>query len=245
MSTTSPPMSADETRARMQGIDWWHQIDLGHGIVTPGRGGDTAMRLERLYMPIDLSGRSVLDLGAWDGAFSFAAEGRGADRIVAVNERPKPGLELAREALASRVESVQADLMELTVEQVGGPFDVVLFLGVLYHLPDPVAGLRRVHEFVAPGGLMIMETDTALNWLPTAAAALVGNPEGYDEYSRNWWRPNWRASVSLCRQVGFADVRVLPLPEAEGPAVRRAIRHAAQRLLPARHTIHGRRPARS
>lgn len=88
---------------------------------------------------------------------------------------------------------------------------------------------------------MILETDTIMNWLPKPVAALVDNTQGFDEYSRNWWRPKWRAVVSLCRQVGFREVRVMPLPRSEGAAAHRALRHVAQRLLPARSTIHARR----
>lgn len=208
----STKMTAEEIRDAMEGIDWWHQIDLGHGITSPGRGGSTHSRLERLRIPEHLSGKSFLDIGAWDGAFSFAAEERGASRIVAVNEKPKPGLELAIRARGSRVESVTADLNELDPEALGGPFDIVLFSGVLYHLPNVFAGLERVLAATAPGGLMICETATDLNHLKQPAAALVEDPRGIDNYDRNWWRPNWRGAVSMLQQVGFEKVSVVLMP---------------------------------
>ena len=237
-------MTADQIRDEMKGIDWWHQIELGHGIVSPGRGGSTAKRLEQLHLPKDLSGKSFLDIGAWDGAFSFEAEERGASRIVAVNEKPKPGLELVIRARGSRVESVTADLSSLDPEAVDGPFDVVLFSGVLYHLPNPIAGLERVLALTAPGGLMICETATDLNHLRTPAAALVEDPGGIENYDRNWWRPSWRGAVSLFEQVGFEKIEVVVMPK-------RSARHRLRkrdflgRCYNARCVLHARRPQRT
>ena len=70
---------------RVREIDWFHSIDLGDGIVTPGREGATAAKLERIGLPESLAGRSVLDVGAWDGFFAFEAERRGAERVLATD----------------------------------------------------------------------------------------------------------------------------------------------------------------
>ena len=117
-------MNRDDLQTRVDGIRWWHSIDLGHGIVTKGVDHSQAERLSRLRLPADLSGRSVLDIGAWDGFFSFEAERRGAARIVAADYyswhgtgwgtgKGKAGFQLAREALGSRVEDAYVDVMEL------------------------------------------------------------------------------------------------------------------------------------
>lgn len=65
---------------------WWHSIDLGHGVVTPGHKTPAILsrELQGLQIP-DLVGKSVLDIGAWDGFFSFEAERRGASRVVALD----------------------------------------------------------------------------------------------------------------------------------------------------------------
>ena len=63
-------------------IKWWHKIDLGNGMITPGID-ESAERLRIMRMPDDLSGMTVLDIGAWDGFFSFEAERRGARRVLA------------------------------------------------------------------------------------------------------------------------------------------------------------------
>src|SRR3954469_14991055 len=137
----------------MEAIRWYHAIELRPGLRTPGLD-DPRERLGMLRVPDDLSGRDVLDVGAWDGFFSFEAERRGARRVVAAdsfawngaNWSTKEGFELAREALGSRVEDADVDVMDLDPLALG-TFDLVLCLGVLYHLRDPLGGLERV-----PGG---------------------------------------------------------------------------------------------
>src|ERR1700712_3578633 len=76
--------SRDALRRRVADIEWWHTMDLGDGIVTPG-ASKSAETLPRLQMPANLAGRTVLDVGAWDGFFSFEAERRGASRVVATD----------------------------------------------------------------------------------------------------------------------------------------------------------------
>src|SRR3954449_10126890 len=122
----------DDLRAAVARQGWFHTIDLGNGIVTPGRD-ESARKLGWIGLPADLSGRTVLDVGAWDGFFSFECERRGAARVVAAdsfswdgsNWGTKAGFELAREALGSRVEDVEVDVMDLSPERVG-TFDLVL-----------------------------------------------------------------------------------------------------------------------
>ena len=71
-------------RSRAEALRWYHTIDLGEGVVTKGVD-DTPQRLARLDFPASLAGRTVLDIGAWDGFFSFEAERRGAARVVAAD----------------------------------------------------------------------------------------------------------------------------------------------------------------
>jgi tRNA (mo5U34)-methyltransferase len=134
-------LNVDELKNEVAKIRWLHSIDLGNGIVTPGWERNTASRLQELMIPDDLRGMTVLDIGAWDGFFSFEAERRGAKRVLATDFDSwvgktwgsKAGFELARRALNSNVEDMTIDVVELSPERVG-VFDLVLFLGVLYHL---------------------------------------------------------------------------------------------------------------
>ena len=130
----------------------------------------------------DFRGRSVLDIGAWDGYYSFLAERRGASRVVALDhyawgvdftariavlERVprtrraariktrdttefwrddlpgRRGFDLAHRALESRVEPVVADFTTIDLSTLG-TFDIVLYLGVLYHMKEPLTCLERL-----------------------------------------------------------------------------------------------------
>jgi hypothetical protein len=74
-------VDADQIRRQVEQIAWFHSIDLGHGIVTPGCG-KSAEKLRQIRLPERLDGLSVLDVGAWDGFFSFEAERRGVARSL-------------------------------------------------------------------------------------------------------------------------------------------------------------------
>ncbi len=75
---------SDQLKSKVEALRWYHTIDLGRGIVTNGID-NTPLRLARLDLPSSFAGRSVLDIGAWDGFFSFEAERRGASRVVATD----------------------------------------------------------------------------------------------------------------------------------------------------------------
>ena len=204
LDTGPHTLDPDQLRREVAAIDWWHRIDLGHGIVTPGRGGTSEILLQRARFPADLTGKTVLDIGAWDGFFSFEAERRGASRVVAVDHRVPKGFTLAHRVLNSRVEFVLCDVMELTPERVGGPFDVVLFMGVIYHVPNPIEALARVHAVTREQ--MILETDGSMDASPYPAARFVGSREAYHNSALNWWLPNMPCLMGMVESVGFSRV---------------------------------------
>ncbi|HUJ74273.1 MAG TPA: DUF1698 domain-containing protein [bacterium] len=188
-------------------IHWFHQIDLGGGIVTPGID-DSAAKLRLLGMPESLAGRTVLDIGAWDGFFSFEAERRGARRVLATDSvawfgrtwTSKAGFELARRVLHSKVEDRDIDVMDLSPEIVG-TFDLVLFLGVFYHLKYPYRALELVHALTA--GMLILETEA--HFTDEGEPSLLFLP-GHKDDPTNWWVPNREALQRMLRSVGFSRV---------------------------------------
>jgi tRNA (mo5U34)-methyltransferase len=194
---------------------WFHTIDLGHGIVTPGVDA-SAEKLKLIGLPKNLARRSVLDVGTFDGFFAFEAERRGAARVVAADEfcwsRPESalldgkGFDIARWALHSTVEKVYVSVEDLRPEAVGGTFDYVLFLGVLYHAQDPLRYLRNV--FSVCSGTLILEThvDALDQERPTMVfypgGALNGDPS-------NFWGPNPACVSAMLLEVGFRDVEIV------------------------------------
>lgn len=192
-------------RVSEEGIDWWHQIELPGNYVTPGLD-ESAAKLATLHLP-DLTGKTVLDVGAFDGYFSFAAERLGASRVVALDSyawrRPggKDGFEYARTALASKVEDVEMEVLDITPEAVG-EFDVVLFLGVLYHMRHPLLALERVASVTKER--LVVETLADMTFLRSPAAAFYPWNMLGDE--TNWWGPNRAAVIGMLRSLGFEQV---------------------------------------
>lgn len=199
-------------QAKVDQYLWWHSIDLGNGIVT--RGGKSAdicrAEAEAVFGPLHLENKSVLDVGAWNGYFSFEAKRRGAARVLATDEhcwkdprfKGKETFDLARTMLGLDVEDLTIDVQETTVSQVG-PFDIVLFLGVFYHLIDPIRALQILAPIVRD--VLVLETHLDLHALGRPAMVFYPGAELNNDAS-NWWGPNRELVECLLRYVGFARI---------------------------------------
>ncbi|HEX4592809.1 MAG TPA: methyltransferase domain-containing protein [Bryobacteraceae bacterium] len=203
------PVVTEETRkliARLQAFGWYHSIELPGGEVTPGLQTIDQLRLRARQFPIpdDLRGKRVLDIGAWDGWFSFEMERRGAT-VVAVDAVRSEKFLHAREVLGSKVEYHVSDVYDLRPSELG-IFDIVLFLGVLYHLKNPVLALERVcalsrhlvcvESFVTDDG---SDPDAKPSMEFYETTELCGQ---FD----NWVGPNVACLLGFCRTAGFASV---------------------------------------
>ena len=259
-------LSAAEVLAQYP--EWYHSLELAPGIITPGRAPLAHWEdvLRSLRLPA-LPGKRVLDIGAYDGFFSFAAERLGASRVVAMDHYawsadmtrymqewrrartegraiPAPHLtkhwrpdelpgrgpfDAAHACLRSRVEVVVADFMTEPAAKVG-VFDIVLFLGVLYHLEEPLTAIRRVFDLTAPGGTCVIETEAME--IPGSGSRALCEFFPADELNgdaSNWWAPNRAALVGFCHAAGFSSVEVLPYRQPLNLA-RRAAKHAKNTL---------------
>ena len=217
---------------RVQSRVRYHSIELPDGSVLPGLQPveHLSWRLGLFGLPEDLRGKRVLDIGAWDGWFSFECERRGAE-VVAVDCVALNTFLEARELLNSRVEYLTLDVSELSVAKLG-TFDIVLFFGVLYHLRHPLMGLEKVVELC---------TDLALIESYTIASEARTIPAVMEFYERtelggqidNWCGPSPEALLAMCRSAGFATAELMdvtnqrasvvclrrwPEPEGVGPA---------------------------
>ena len=217
---------------------WHHRIEVAPGVVTPGLQ-DTPALLAQIGMPEDLSGMRVLDIGARDGFFTFEAERRGAREVVALdNESPhNTGFAIAAELLDSKATYVTENVYSLSPERYGR-FDLVLFLGVIYHLRHPLLALDRIHDVCAENALMLIEThmideglvdaegewrtladfDPALAALPLTqyypADMLGGDPTSQ-------WAPNRVALEGWLRGAGFEPLSSWQVAFRGGAVARR------------------------
>ncbi len=197
----------------MNNINFWHRVQLPDGTYTPGRvnhgpdGGDWPTT--RFGMPIDLTGKSVLDIGAWDGFFSFEAEKRGAAVILASNPPLPKGPDLAgirylKDALQSNVDIVIGDI-ENTVDR-SDTYDVVLFYGVLYHLKSPLVAMDNVAKLTAPGGICLLETAmVGAEFAGVTTPVLEYRPHAEGDPT-NFFYPNESWIMVAAMQAGFKKI---------------------------------------
>jgi tRNA (mo5U34)-methyltransferase len=199
-------------RRDVAGIKWYHQINLGDGVVTPGVD-NSPKKLSRLGLPDRLDGKSVLDIGAWDGFFSFEAERRGAQRVLAADcfvwngctWGSKNGFLLARKTLNSKVEDVHMDVLEMSPDKIG-TFDVVFFCGVLYHMKHPLLALEKVASVTK--GFAIIESVSGFLWCRQPVIPFYPTTE-LNRDASNWCAPNPAATIALLKVAGFKEVKII------------------------------------
>jgi tRNA (mo5U34)-methyltransferase len=200
-------------------IPWWHSIHLGEGFVTRGsKSVSIAEEMARWKFPADLTGQSVLDIGCNDGGYAIAALERGASRVLAIDEMLTDGMRFLLEHRLFAFEFRRMDL--LSDEFLRLPvFDFVIFAGVLYHLQNPVEGLRRVRRVT--GRLALVEThiDERVTALP--AMVYYEGAELNDDPT-NWWGPNRLCVEAMLRTVGFSTVELAHVELDPGTAMGRA-----------------------
>jgi len=158
VSRSAAPLGEDEIRRRIDAVPhWYHRIEVRPGVVTPGIN-DSAEVLRHLELPDRCDGLRALDIGVRDGFFSFELERRGAE-VVAIDylDASETGFPVAKELLGSGVEYRVDNVYRLGPAD-HGEFDIVLFLGVLYHLRDPILALDRIWDVCREGALVVVET---------------------------------------------------------------------------------------
>jgi len=214
----SPPAGFDLERG-FEGVHWYHGWEVFKGVRTPGRR-NVSLVCAKTGIPADLTGKRVLDIGAWHGCFSFECERRGASEVVAYSlENPDvTGFTRLKALLGSRVRYVQ--VYALAPEELG-EFDLILFFGVLYHLRYPLLAIDRIRT-VSRGDVLI-ETHTVTSrhllrsplWILSALVNLSGwfrvTPvwrqykefELHPQYQSNWFGPNIAAVIESFETAGF------------------------------------------
>ena len=240
--TAAAAVRHDGLRERIDALaPWFHNMDLGGGAWTaPDHflGDYPRFKFDRFAraLPADLTGKTVLDIGCNAGFYSMEMARRGAARVVGIDsdERYLEQGRLAAEALGFEraVEFRRLDVYD--VGALGERFDVVIFMGVLYHLRHPLLALDLIREHVA-GDMMLFQTmqrgsdevaDVPADH-PFFVPGTFDAPPIFDDpaYPRmhfierryagdwtNWWAPNRACSEAMLRSAGFT---IEARPEAE------------------------------
>lgn len=185
---------------------WYQSIPLGNGVVTPGETGDAEERkLEMMRLPKDLSGKSVLDIGCNEGFFSFDAERRGANRVVAIDKsvEAKEKFHLIKELMNSKVEFLFSDLLELNPATLG-KFEIVYFLSVFHHLRYPFHVLDRVFAFTKEYAIMELVEAVPENDLGQSVLVRKLSKKGHLHIL-----PTRQFTLEMLTRAGFSKIEIL------------------------------------
>ncbi len=222
-------MSREELIAAIDKYIWWHSIDLGGGVMIRGTKDPRLMATEiaNTFSPIDVRGKSVLDVGAWNGGFAVEAVRRGASRVVALDHytwnheqfKGRETLELVRRITGLQIDAVDIDLDEATL-CLGdlGEFDIVLFLGVFYHLKNPLSALAELARLARE--VLVLETHVEATEDPRPQMIFYPGDELAGDPT-NWWGPNTACIIGLLKMSGFDLIETRP-----GSNVTRQVFHA-------------------
>lgn len=220
-----------ERRIRELG-PWFHNLRLDGVETAPDHflGDFPRLVYERFShaLPADLTGKTVLDIGCNAGFYAFEMKRRGAERVVAIDPDPRY---LAQAQLAAEILGCDVELRELSVYDVGSlgeRFDVVLFMGVMYHLRHPLLALDLLYEHVVGDLLVFQSMQRGPSDIPPVAGDYpilcdqVFDVPGYPalhfvEHSyagdpTNWWIPNRACAEAMLRSAGF-EIEDQPEPE--------------------------------
>jgi tRNA (mo5U34)-methyltransferase len=223
-------LSQQELRDKIAALGpWFHNMELNGVRTAPdhflGDYPNVKWKHFASAIPQDLSGRSVLDIGCNAGFYSMEMKRRGAARVLGVDFDDDY---LAQARFAAKVTGLDIEFQKLSVYDVGAlgeTFDIVLFMGVLYHLRHPLLALDLLYEHVV-GDMLVFQS------MQRGSAEIVAVKEDYPffdaahfdapEYPKmhfiehryagdptNWWAPNAACVEAMLRSAGF-DITAHP-----------------------------------
>jgi tRNA (mo5U34)-methyltransferase len=217
-------LSRGEIRSRVRALaPWFHNLQLDGISTAPDHflGDYPAVKWQRFAhaLPADLSGRSVLDIGCNAGFYAIEMKRRGAARVVGIDDDERY---LAQARLAAEVCQADIELMKLSVYDIGRlgtRFDLVLFMGVFYHLRHPLLALDLIREHVVRDFFVFQamlrgsrNIEPIADDYPFSEEDIFDKPgfprmhfveKAYSRDRTNWWIPNRACVEALLRSAGF------------------------------------------
>ena len=220
LSVDNSHLSTTEVEEMIASRAWWHRIEIRPGIITPGTK-DTVTELNtRMGLPNRLDGLSVLDIGAADGFYAFECEKRGAEVTgVDVRRATESGFGLARSLLGSNAKHLHGSIYNLDAAVIG-QYDLVLCLGVLYHLRYPLLALDNLwsickdrliiesqicdRHFLKHDQQPAVLTDLSPELAHASLAQFYPDSELSNDVT-NWWSPTAACLSQMLTTSGFEN----------------------------------------
>jgi SAM-dependent methyltransferase len=215
----------------------YHEYEIEPGFFTPGQALklEPTLCLDELGVPQNLAGLRALDIGAWDGPFTFELERRGAQvTAVDIQDPDVTIFNAVKEIKKSSATYVRGSIYDALPEDLG-VFDIVLFVGVYYHLRSPVLALQRIRKLLADGGTLFVEGASATDYLAKQLNEALGLPKSslrtttevldqlplsyFDIEQKiygwtSWWYPTTRCLEVILLDSGFFNVTCALKPNA-------------------------------
>jgi tRNA (mo5U34)-methyltransferase len=197
---------------KLRETGWWHSFELPGGRTIQGVSDLAAqkMRIGQFPIPDVLVGKRVLDIGTWDGWFAMEMERRGAE-VVAIDQWENPRFHEVHELLGSHVDYRQLSVYDLDPKKIGY-FDIVLFMGVLYHLKHPLLALERVcsvaKDFVAVESFVLKDKHRPGLGVETQPLMEFYENDEFGGQFDNWIAPTVPCLLGFCRTAGFLRVEL-------------------------------------
>jgi tRNA (mo5U34)-methyltransferase len=239
-SSTSEKADQDQIRQKVHNLGkWFHNLDL-HGIKTaPDHflGDYPSSKFQKFSnaIPPDLTGKSVLDIGCNAGFYSIEMKRRGASRVMGIDPDERY---LAQARYAAQILNAEIEFTNLSVydvAQLREKFDLVIFMGVFYHLRHPLLALDLLYENVVKdlfifqsmqrGNDQIEPLENDYDFWDTEIFSRPAFPRmhfiehNYSNDPTNWWIPNRACMEAMLRSSGF---QIVNHPEKEVYICRRA-----------------------
>ncbi len=215
----APDNASDQQSRLVASLDWYHTIDLGNGLVTPGHY-DHRQYLKHYALPDKLAGKTVLDIGTASGFFAFEFERRGAqvtatdlpqwfDHDFGPQYQPDQTLEtgqrylhepfdVAKQIIGSNVDKKLINIYDLSPETIG-IFDIVFCGSLLVHLTDPTKALWNIASVTREKAIIstVITPENAEHPL----AAFIGYHRG-----DVWWLPSRACLELMAVSAGFVGI---------------------------------------
>jgi tRNA (mo5U34)-methyltransferase len=214
----------DDIKSLIHSRRWYHKFEISPGIFSPGKNEvNPRAALDSYQLPEDIRGKRALDIGAWDGPYSFELERRGAiTTALDIQDPDRTGFNIGKKIKKSKVNYIRSSIYDIPAEYYD-QFNIVLFLGVFYHLKNPLLAFQKIWRLLKKDGTIYFEgaildyasqidafwhDKTKLLKVLSKLAVCYFSCNEYNQDISNWNIPTQICLKDWLRATGFCDISI-------------------------------------